>query len=131
MGEIMVGIFPALALLLSFGDLDPSFGNQGLVSIDFGGGDGEAQGMAQQKDGRIVLVGSGRPSSNRLVDFALMRLQPNGQLDTSFGAGGKVSTSFTEYFGSAAKAVAIQNDQKIVVVGTARNLAYAHDTFAM
>jgi uncharacterized delta-60 repeat protein len=115
----------------AYGDLDPAFGNGGMVSLDVGGGEGEVFGMALQRDGRIVLAGSGRPASNRLVDFALMRLGPDGRLDNSFGIGGKVSTSFTEYFGSVAKAVAMQSDQKIVVVGYARNLAYAHDTFAL
>jgi uncharacterized delta-60 repeat protein len=113
------------------GELDPTFGTGGMVGIDFGGGDGEAFGMALQRDGRIVLAGSGRPSSNQLVDFALLRLLPNGKLDTTFGVGGKVTTRFTDYYGSAAKAVAVQNDQKIVVVGSARNLNYAHDTFAL
>jgi uncharacterized delta-60 repeat protein len=116
---------------MGYGDLDLSFGQTGMVGIDFGGQDGEVFGLGLQRDGRIVLVGSGRPSSNRLVDFALMRLQPNGSLDMSFGVGGKVGTSFTEYYGSVAKAVAIQNDQKIVVAGYARNIAYAHDTFAL
>ncbi|WP_218109981.1 delta-60 repeat domain-containing protein [Oligoflexus tunisiensis] len=113
------------------GELDPAFGTGGMVGMDFGGGDGEVFGMALQRDGRIVLAGSGRPSSNRLVDFALMRLRPDGSLDTGFGVGGKVTTSFTEYYGSAAKAVAVQPDQKLVVVGYARNLSYAHDTFAL
>jgi uncharacterized delta-60 repeat protein len=119
------------AAWMGYGDLDLSFGQTGMVGIDFGGGDGEVFGLGLQRDGRIVLVGSGRPSSNRLVDFALMRLLPNGSLDSSFGNGGKVGTSFTDYYGSVAKAVAIQNDQKIVVAGYARNIAYAHDTFAL
>lgn len=113
------------------GELDPTFGAEGMVGIDFGGGDGEVFDMALQDDGRIVLVGSGRPSSNRLVDFAIMRLEADGSLDRSFGDGGRVSTSFTDYFGSVAKAVAVQADQKLLVAGYARNLDYAHDTFAL
>jgi uncharacterized delta-60 repeat protein len=128
---LMLAVHHASASPRAYGELDPGFGNAGMSSLDVGAGDGEAYGMALQRDGRIVLVGSGRPSPQKLVDFAVMRLMPDGSLDPSFGDRGKVITGFTEYFGSAAKAVAIQSDQKIIVVGSARNLNYAHDTFAI
>src|SRR5207249_10759774 len=49
-------------------------------------------------------------------DFAVVRLQPDGMLDATFGSGGSVTTDMngTE---NAASAVAIQQDGKILVGG--------------
>ncbi len=49
---------PAETGIRAYGELDPAFGKGGMVGIDFGGGDGEAHGMALQDDGLIVLAGS-------------------------------------------------------------------------
>jgi len=120
-----------IALLLSFvaptrvqaddGDLDKSFGVDGKVITDFLGGEDEATAVAIQGDGKIIAVGStikAVAGANR--DFALARYNIDGSLDATFGAGGKVST---DLFGSSdvAKAVTIQADGKIVVLGGARN----------
>ncbi len=91
------------------GDLDPSFGQGGSVQVqtnpgcsrgcvEFGGSYAEA--LALQLDGGIVLGGYNDyisapvPYSER-APGALVRLWPNGTLDTSFGgAGGIVETPF-------------------------------------
>src|SRR5262249_16126887 len=110
----------AVALLLAApstgrahpGDLDPSFGTGGIVTTSFGTAVVNAGGIALQADGKIVAVGSaGAPSA-----FALARYNPNGNLDTSFGTGGTMTTSFGA--GSAAAAVALQGDGKIVAAGS-------------
>ena len=52
------------------GDLDPSFDFDGIVSTAIGlSSDDEAFAMAQQPDGKIVVVG--RSIQNGLFDFAL------------------------------------------------------------
>ena len=49
--------------------------------------------MVVQPDGKIVLVGYYYVSAGN-DDFALVRYNANGSLDTTFGASGKVTTAF-------------------------------------
>src|SRR5205823_3136702 len=53
-------------------------------------------------------------------DFALARYNADGSLDNDFGNGGKVITGFSGAFSSAATALALQSDGKIVVAGDSR-----------
>ena len=92
------------------GDLDPSFDTDGKVITNINSsGDGRIHAIAQQTDGKIVMVG-GKDVS------ALVRYNVDGSLDTSFGSGGKVVLSFR------ANAVTIErgtpDGDRIVVVGT-------------
>src|SRR5205823_1220042 len=104
------------------GSFDPSFGSGGVVHSKADSPDPYASGVAVQSDGRIIEVG--RSASK----FLMMRFNPNGTLDTSFGTGGKVLTT-VQYFGGA-NAVAIQADGKIVVAGdsAASESSYAYIT---
>ncbi len=67
--------------------------------------------MAVQEDGKIVVAGR---NYDNLGDFAVLRLERDGKLDTSFGEGGKVSVEIGEG-ADVGRAVAIQKDGKIVV----------------
>ncbi|MFI7635963.1 hypothetical protein [Nonomuraea sp. NPDC049400] len=91
------------------GTLDPGFGSGGKVTTDFasGGSDG-ANAVVLQADGKIVAAGRG------VGTFALSRYDSDGSLDPGFGSGGKVTTDFGT---SAATAVALQADSKIVAAG--------------
>src|SRR5262249_38216271 len=60
--------------------------------------------------------GGAFPLFTFLGNFEIVRYNPNGSLDRSFGAGGIVTTTFPE--GSYANAVALQSDGKIVAAGT-------------
>src|SRR5712671_4892187 len=73
---------------------DPTFGAAGLVYTGFPpGGADRAWDVALHSDGKIVAVGqTGGPGGS---DVALTRYNPDGSLDASFGAGGRVSTDFT------------------------------------
>jgi uncharacterized delta-60 repeat protein len=94
------------------GALDTSF-QGGRTIVPMGAGDDYANALAATKDGKIVVAGS---AAEGLGDIALLRLDRDGRLDTSFGDDGKVTTSLGS--GSdVARAVAIQNDGKIVVAG--------------
>lgn len=98
------------------GSLDTTFGSGGIVSTDFFGFTNAATSLALQADGKIVVAGI---AHDGVADrFALARYNVNGSLDTAFGTGGKVSTSFFG-FGDGARAVALQADGKIVAVGDA------------
>lgn len=75
------------------GSLDPSFGIAGRALTDFGPGtDNQASGLALGNANR--LVAAGKTSNAGGTNFALARYNVNGGLDTSFGAGGKVTTDF-------------------------------------
>jgi uncharacterized delta-60 repeat protein len=112
-GWIAPTVFDDEFLLLRYnadGSLDTSFGQGGEVEIGFGDGSVVGGGVAIQPDGKIVEVGSGGFDNN----FDVVRVNPNGSLDTSFGTGGEVSTPM----GGGASSVLIQPDGKIVVGGT-------------
>ncbi len=103
------------------GTLDTSFGIGGKVVIPFDlvpGGTDNAHAVAVQRDGKIVVVG-GAETLGLDIDFAVLRLEPDGDLDPTFSGDGKsiipfnLSGSFTD----SATAVAIQPDGAIVIVG--------------
>lgn len=105
------------------GALDLSFGTGGKVLTDFFGGFDQATALAIQPDGKIIVAGEAAPSDKGFdADFALARYDSNGNLDTSFGAGGKV---LTDFFGDPAfafsdhiNAIIIRPDGKIIAVGS-------------
>lgn len=111
--QVLALLFGVLSQALSApGSLDTTFSFDGVTTVAFPGASTLEQAFAAavQPDGRIVIVGK---ADN---DFALLRLNPDGTLDTTFGVGGKVAKDF---FGSVdeAYAVAIQGDGKVVVAG--------------
>jgi uncharacterized delta-60 repeat protein len=99
------------------GGLDPAFGDKGKVTVDFSASLSQALALALQPDGKIIAAGMavGDATHN---DFALVRLQADGHLDSTFGTGGLVTTDFAGGF-DGATAVIIQPDGKIVAVGEA------------
>jgi uncharacterized delta-60 repeat protein len=103
----------ALARYTPRGSLDHSFGHGGIVAAALGPAAtsaATATAMAIQRDGKIVAAGwSGRPIVGPYY-FAVARYMPKGQLDASFGQGGKVLSR-----GYQATDMAIQPDGKIVV----------------
>jgi uncharacterized delta-60 repeat protein len=99
------------------GSLDSSFGTGGKVITDFGGVGGRANAVVLQPDGKIVAAGISVHAANPAT-FALARYNVDGSLDSSFGIGGKVTTSFGGAFGDVANALVLQPDGKIVAAGT-------------
>ena len=98
----------------SDGSLDSTFDSDGKVTTPIGSGGESAFSVAIQSDGKIVTAGYSDNGAN--IDFALVRYNANGSLDTSFDFDGKVTTPF----GSGdeqARSVAIQTDGKIVATG--------------
>lgn len=105
-----------LGIVAVAGDLDPTFGENGMVSTDFGpDGDG-ASAMAIQPDGKIVAAGEAAYGA----EFGLARYNPDGTLDVTFGDAGRVTTDIPP---SGAYAMAIQPDGKIVAAGGGRRFA--------
>ena len=83
-------------------------GARGWVTTAIGTRFDQANAVARQPNGRLVVAGS----SDR-TGFAVARYLPSGVLDASFGRGGIVRTAVYD----GASALAIQPDGKIVLAG--------------
>ncbi len=109
------------------GSLDSSFGSNGIVKTGVGQSDDEIYSVAVQGDGKIVAVGTSSQviSNQNLYVFALVRYNPDGSLDNTFGTNGIVSIyleiSNNPLIDNKAKSVIIQTDGKIVVGGYSGN----------
>ena len=91
------------------GDRDPAFGAAGIVTTDIGAEYDAAYAVAVQTDGKIVAAGTG---------FAVVRYNPDGSPDTSFGVNGIATAVFSDTESSTAQDIVIQPDGKIVLVGS-------------
>ena len=123
----------ALARSNPDGALDTTFGGDGKVTTNLTRrGDLIFWGVAIQPGGRIVVAGvagSCFPTCNSR--FALVRYEPDGSLDTTFGGDGKVTTDLTRR-PDPAYDVTLQADGKIVVAGDAGEFAGSNPgTFAL
>ena len=74
--------------------------------------------LSLQSDGKIVAGGYSAEDSGE--SLALARYAPNGELDTSFGTGGKVTTSIAGSTQARGNSVAIKSNGKILLGGYAR-----------
>ena len=122
------------------GTLDTSFGTGGEVTIDVGLTDpttglpvpseDEASGITVQPDGKIVVSGTtvAESSPETFVynpNFALVRLEPDGRIDTGFGTDGRAIADFPVVSGpyagpnslDTATSLALAPDGTIVVAG--------------
>ena len=97
----------------SNGTLDTGFGTSGVFSAPIGFVTFDEADLALQSDGKVVVVGT--TNVEDVISFSVMRLNSDGILDNSFGAGGKVNTSFAA--NDRAYSVQLQSDGKIVVAG--------------
>jgi uncharacterized delta-60 repeat protein len=113
--------FASAALAARPGSVDPSFGHRGITRLPSGT---RLFGTAVQSDGKVVAVGESGAGSS--ADVLVARFSSSGALDHSFGSGGIVHGPAVRTLlgklvrtGSLGRAVAIQPDGKIVVVGKA------------
>jgi len=104
----------ALARYRGNGSLDTSFGRTGRVVTSIGSRD-LAFAVAVQRDGKIVVAGAS--DNGQRIEIAVARYTANGSLDSSFGSDGVVTTAPGDAY-SAANAITIQSDGKIVVAGS-------------
>lgn len=100
---------------LSDGSLDATFGAGGIVRTRLPGGTG-ARGLAVEADGDLVVAAAAQDERGR-PPFALVRYRPDGELDSSFGAGGTALASFDQR--AEAHALVLQPDGGLVAAGEA------------
>ena len=126
------------------GSLDTTFGTNGkkTISFDLGGVDAEntlslnqdvATCVAIQADGKIVIGGYAQRNGTGNFDFAVVRLNTDGALDTTFSSDGKAVIAF-DYGGGGddrATGIAIQSDGKIVLVGYTQKAALGDNDIAL
>lgn len=99
------------------GDLDTTFGTGGIVLTDVPGTlIDRGNGVVIQSDGKIVVAGTADVNLSTDSKFLVIRYNTDGSLDSSFGTGGIVTTSFTGD-GTKGRAIAIDSNNRIVVVG--------------
>ena len=105
--------------LLSGGVLDPTFGTGGIVNSTLNGNT-VPEGMAiSPSDGKIVVTGW--DDQGHTAHLAVIRYNPDGSLDKSFGRGGEVIGSA----GTFAQAVVVQPDGKILAAAYSANFSLA------
>jgi len=98
------------------GSLDNSFDGDGKVTTDFGALE-SGNAIAVQANGKILVAGSTQLSAFHKADFALVRYNSNGSLDTSFDGDGKLTTDFSTS-NDEITAITVQADGKILVAGS-------------
>ena len=116
-----VGYF-ALTRYLPNGTLDAAFGTGGKVSTQLGLSFDEAQAIAVMPNGKIIAAGTSWQGT--FARYAVVRYEPDGSLDSSYGVGGKVIVSFDDA-GDLASAVALDPIGRVVIAGSANNLVGA------
>ncbi len=117
----------ALARYNENGSLDSTFHGDGKLTTDFGGDD-TAQSVVLQSDGKILVAGSSIVIMDGVAmfnsNFALVRYNVDGSLDTTFHGDGRLTTDFGS-IASSGCSVILQGDGKILVAG---NLTKADGT---
>jgi uncharacterized delta-60 repeat protein len=119
----------AVARYTASGILDTTFSGDGRTQIDFGNCCQGATKVLLQSDGKIITIGGSNGESAE-DDFLLARLNPRGSLDSTFGVGGMVRTSFGDLNGGA-NGGALQSDGKIVAVGFQATFSNQFSNFAL
>jgi uncharacterized delta-60 repeat protein len=111
----------ALARYFHDGMLDRSFGQAGHVTTSFAARSATANALLVQSDGKIVVVGHSAAGSmhnpTSELAFTLARYLPDGALDTTFGAKGKIIADLIPGNDDLAQAIVQQNDAKLLVIG--------------
>jgi uncharacterized delta-60 repeat protein len=119
----------ALARFNTNGTADNTFGTGGKVIVPISSFNNAGRGLAIQPDGKIVVAG--HSSGNCFNDcinrqfcrplFTLLRLNPDGATDSSFGQNGRIVLAPGSFNSGIASSVLIQPDGKIIALGDVQN----------
>ena len=110
-----VGTGIGLVRYTSAGELDTTFGTNGITVTTFAGIAFDPFGFAVGKNGDILIGGIATTKSGR-NEFGLARYTPNGFLDTTFGTNGLVITKVGNR-SDAPSALLLQPNGQIVMGG--------------
>ena len=109
----------AVARLLRDGTLDPAFSGDGRITLNLSAAGEQVDDLLVLPGGRIVAAGSVDVGLQPQV--ALLRLDPDGSLDTGFGTSGGVTKTDLGPGPDAGNALAMTADGHLVVAGLAGN----------
>ena len=110
---LLVAVVSAVSAAAAPGDLDTTFNTTGVVTTPVLTG-GEATSVVYQQDGKIVAAGFAFNGTD--LDFALVRYDATGALDSSFGGTGIVTTAIGPG-DDQVEALIQQTDGKLVAAG--------------
>ena len=115
----------------SNGALDSTFNYSGIVTTNFGN-NSLSYSVIEQPDGKILLAGTSTQYPYWGL-FTLVRYNSNGNIDSTFGIGGKVTTDVGSGLMDYIKSIAIQPDGKILAAGGAYVTVgkYSREDFAV
>jgi uncharacterized delta-60 repeat protein len=116
----------------SAGQLDPTFGENGIITTDIGGSTSDtASAIATQSDGKVVVLGASLDVSGDQI--ALVRYTSTGGLDTSFGNNGQVTFNFVDSpsRSDSASALAVDGSGHIIVARSTTSPSLSSKVFAL
>lgn len=108
----------AVARFKQNGFVDHSFGSGGGTVTDLGTNSERLDAVALQPDGRIVA--GGQVARQGRGDFAVVRYEADGRLDSGFGQGGVAAVDFAGR-DDRGNALALSRDGKVVIVGASED----------
>jgi len=101
------------------GTPDSTFGTAGVVDVVLGNqSDDQAMDVVVQSTGKIVVAGSTSTAFVGSDDFALVRYNPDGTVDTTFGDSGHVKQDFFKSTDNIWRLKLLDHD-RLMAVGTA------------
>jgi uncharacterized delta-60 repeat protein len=103
----------AVARYTPDGALDPGFADDGVARDAFHNGQDGAVDVALQSDGRIIAAGVAATTAKS--SFGIVRYQPDGLLDPTYGSGGTAIAPFEG--GATGAGLALDSAGRAVVVG--------------
>ncbi|MBA8889295.1 putative delta-60 repeat protein [Dokdonella fugitiva] len=118
-----------VARLTPNGAFDPTFaGGTGIHTSH----SGYANALALQRDGKILVAGYGATFITSLAaDFQVMRLLPDGSMDTTFGYSGVAIAGLAVFFDrNIATAIAVDQEGRAVIAGTSTITGANHGRMA-
>jgi|GEM_PF-4639371 len=102
--------------LLSNGELDSSFDDDGVVTVPFAG-EAWADDLAIDKNNAIVVIGQTVDATNGDAEIGIVRITDSGALDTSFSDDGTLEIDIASNTADYPSAVVLHNNGDISVAG--------------
>ena len=114
------------------GDIDTAFATDGKFHIPFGTqGGAAAEGVIVRADGKIYLGGHAWNDTTGYDDFALVRLNEDGTLDTTFDTDGKALFPIGSYNDSVFATAHLPSDDSFVLAGSSGSSNFQTSQFAV